>query len=67
MNESTGAATSQKLYSVCDAAQQLGGIGRTTVYELAKRGEIEFIKIGSRSFVSDESLNRYLATLQKSC
>ena len=66
MNELVGAITNRKLYSITDAAQQLGGIGRTTIYELAKRGEIEFIKIGSRSFVSDESLNQYLMTLQKS-
>lgn len=65
MTESVRATSSQKLYSVTDAAQQLGGIGRTTIYELAKRGEIDFTKIGSRSFVSDESLNRYLETLQK--
>lgn len=66
MSEMLDAATSQKLYSIRDAAQQLGGIGRTTVYELAKRGDVELVKIGARSFVTNESLNAYLRTLSTS-
>lgn len=63
MNESETVQIRRRLYPIPEAAQQLGGIGRTTVYELAKRGHIRLVKIGSRSFVTHESLENYLLQL----
>jgi excisionase family DNA binding protein len=41
----------------------LGGIGRTTVYELMKDGSLESVKIGSRSFITRRSLEAYVDRL----
>jgi predicted DNA-binding transcriptional regulator AlpA len=61
--ENEAAVIRRRLHPIPDAAQVLGGIGRTTVYDLAKRGQLQLVKIGSRSFVTDESLELYLSTL----
>lgn len=54
----------RRLYSIPEAAQQLGGIGRTTIYELAKRGHIQLVKIGARSFVTDSSIEEYISVIR---
>ncbi len=46
------------LHPVNEARQALGGISRTTFYEMVKDGRILLTKIGSRSFVSDANLKR---------
>jgi hypothetical protein len=38
----------------------LGGVGRTTVYELFKSGDLVKANIGRRAFVTAESLVAYL-------
>ena len=63
MTETETPQLRRRLYPIPEASQQLGGISRTTVYELAKRGEIQLVKIGARSFVTHESLETYLAGL----
>lgn len=52
--------------SITDTRRVLGDIGRTTVYELIKHGEIVKVNIGSRGFVTAESLEAYLEKLQRS-
>ncbi|WP_337180436.1 helix-turn-helix domain-containing protein [Sphingopyxis granuli] len=40
------------------AAVQLTGIGRSTLYELIKAGELETIKVGRSTFIRYASLKR---------
>lgn len=42
---------------------ELGGISRTTVYELIGNGELTKVNIGRRSLVTEESLTAYLTRL----
>ncbi|PZS03247.1 MAG: DNA-binding protein [Pseudonocardiales bacterium] len=47
-----------------DAAKaQLGGIGRTKLYELYASGELDTVKIGRRRFVIADSIDRYIERL----
>ena len=45
------------------ARAALGGIGRTTVYELIKRGEIVHVTIGRRGFITAASIDAYIERL----
>jgi excisionase family DNA binding protein len=47
------------LLSIKEAAAHLG-ISRTILYDLLNRGEVEFVRIGSRRLVSREALNRFI-------
>jgi excisionase family DNA binding protein len=49
------------LYDEKAALQQLGGLGRTTFYELIRTGELASVKIGRRRFVPREALEGYVA------
>jgi excisionase family DNA binding protein len=49
-------------YTVADAAR-VSGIGRTTLYELLGRGEIQARKAGGRTLIPAESLRDYLKNL----
>jgi len=51
------------LLSVEETAEACG-IGRTTVYELVKRGDLELVHIGKRSLVPIDSLERYVTRLR---
>jgi excisionase family DNA binding protein len=44
-----------------DAFAKVVGLGRTTVYELIRRGEIRSIKIGRRRLIPAEEVDRLLA------
>jgi excisionase family DNA binding protein len=48
------------LYPVPEAAAQLG-IGRSTLYELVRKGELDVVRIGSRTLIPASSLERYIA------
>jgi excisionase family DNA binding protein len=53
-----------RLVSIQEAREQwLGGIGRTTVYELIKRGELTQVHVGRRGFITSESLAAYVDRL----
>ena len=41
----------------------LGGIGRTTLYELVKQGHLTKVNIGRRGFITAESLAAYVDQL----
>lgn len=49
------------LHSVPDARVKLGKISNTTFYELVKAGRLKICKIGTRSFVADAELQRFVA------
>ncbi len=46
-------------------ATEMSGLGRTHIYELAGRGEIDLVKSGSRTLVRVDSLLAYLDRLPK--
>lgn len=56
---------SQLLVSIQEAREKLGGISTTTVYELAKRGHITKVNIGTRSFITADSIAAYVDSLSR--
>lgn len=52
------------LHPIPDAAEVLG-IGRSTLYELISDKKITTIKIGRRTLISQEELERYVASLKE--
>jgi excisionase family DNA binding protein len=53
-----------RLVSIQEAREKwLGGVGRTTVYELIKRGELTQVHIGRRGFITAESLAAFVDRL----
>ncbi len=53
----------RRLVPMPASQEVLGGIGRTKLYELVSEGEITKVNIGSRSFITAESLEKYLDRL----
>jgi len=53
----------KRLVSLTDSRRALGGIGRTKLYELVGDGQITKVNVGSRSFITADSLERYLDRL----
>jgi excisionase family DNA binding protein len=50
----------RRLLTVAEATRDLGGISRTTFYELVKAGDVSTVKIGRRTFVAASELDAYL-------
>ena len=59
-------ASPRLLVPIPGAQAALGGLGRTTIYELAKRGDIVRVNIGRRSFITMASLEEYIDSLSAS-
>ncbi len=55
----------QLLVPISDTCTRLGGISRTTVYELINRGELVKVNIGTRGFITAESIAAYVDRLTK--
>ena len=55
----------QLLTPIPDACAVLGKVSRTTVYELANRGELVKVNIGRRGFITTESLVAYVDRLSE--
>jgi predicted DNA-binding transcriptional regulator AlpA len=53
------------LVPITDTCGRLGGISRTTVYELINRGELVKVNIGARGFVTAESIAAYVGRLTR--
>lgn len=53
-------APAVQITDVSGACERLGGIGRTTLYRLFDIKAIDRVKVGSRTFVSIASIDRYL-------
>lgn len=53
-------------YSIPETGKQLGGeddpLSRATIYRMIKRGELEAIKVGSRTLVTTASLEALAAS-----
>ena len=55
-----------RLVSMQEAREHyLGGLGRTTLYELIKRGELTQVHIGRRGFITADSLEHYVTRLAR--
>lgn len=48
-------------YPVNEAARLIGGLSRSTVYELIKSGEIKVIKVGTRTLIPRGELEVFIA------
>jgi excisionase family DNA binding protein len=53
---------SQLLYSLEDAWTTLG-VGRSTLYELIAAGDIQAVKVGRRTLIRHDELERYVQAL----
>jgi len=45
-------------YPLNEAAELLGGLHRGTLYNMKKRGELRFVKIGRRSMIPADEIRR---------
>lgn len=59
-------AQRRALYPLPEARQLLGGIGHTCLYALVKNGQLRLTKVGRRSFVSADEIQRFVASLPTS-
>jgi hypothetical protein len=57
--------TDRLLIPYDDARIALGGIGRTTLYELIDSGQIVRVNIGRRGFITAKSLAVYVDSLSE--
>jgi len=55
-------ATPRQLLSIQEACQVLS-IGRTMLYSLAKKRELRILKIGRRSFLAVNEIEKFVQTL----
>lgn len=53
------------LVSYDEVQRRLGGIGRTTMYELIDQGELVRVNIGRRGFITAKSLGAYVDRLSE--
>lgn len=52
-----------ELVNIPDTLRQCGGISRTKVYGLFESGELQRVKLGRRTFVTQSSIDRLVAKL----
>lgn len=49
----------EPFFSVAQARQDLGGIGRTKLYELVARGDLELLKLDGKSVITGRSVRHF--------
>jgi hypothetical protein len=54
----------QLLYDLPDSSRVLGGMSRSTLFERIKAGEIKTVKVGKRTYIAHDELQRYVRSLQ---
>lgn len=60
-DEGVAAPTESRiLNSITQTREKLGGLSRSTIYELISRGDLRVVKIGRRSFIPEESLRTFV-------
>jgi excisionase family DNA binding protein len=57
--------TRRNAYTLEGACEQLGNIGRSTIYGLIAQGRLEAVKLGSRTLITDASIATLLASLPR--
>lgn len=55
----------RQLVPIPETCTRLGGISRTTVYALVDSGDLVKVNIGTRSFITADSLTRYVESLSR--
>lgn len=65
MTERPALPREQKLAYTVDEACEASGFGRTTIYELIKRGVLDARKFGSRTVILAVSLDAWLSSLPR--
>lgn len=63
-DESAGSESRRLLLRVEEAAERLG-IGRTLMYELVSRGDVESVPVGRLRRIPVECLDEYIARLRE--
>lgn len=54
---------SRLLHPIPEASEVLGGMSRSTLYEKLASGEIKSVKVGRRTYIAHDELERYVRTL----
>lgn len=60
----TNPAHRDHLVSVASCCERLG-VGRTKTYDLVTKGALVLVKVGSRSFIIESSLDAFIAALPR--
>jgi len=55
--------TNNRLLSIRETQERLGGMCRASIYKIINRDELKIRKIGSRSFIRLDDLNAYIDSL----
>jgi excisionase family DNA binding protein len=53
----------RRLLTIAEVMAQLGGVSRSHLYVLFESGQLKPIKLGRRTFVASDQLDRYIAAL----
>ena len=56
--------TESKLHSIQAASTRLS-LGRSTVYNLIKKGELKTVNIGTRRLINSMEIDRYIQDLEQ--
>ena len=64
-NGAEGHQPERLLHPIREARQILGDISHTYIYELIKRGDLELVKLGKRSFITDEAIRKLVDRLPR--
>ena len=56
-------AITRRLVAIADATAELGGVSRSTIYDLVNQGHLTKVNIGRRGFITAESLDGYVESL----
>lgn len=51
------------LHKIPEALQLLGGMGRSTLYDLIAAGDLQVVKIGRATYIAHDELERFVSTL----
>ncbi len=54
------------LHSIAETTEVLGGMGRSTLYEEIAAGRITAVKVGRRTYIAHDELERYVRELAAS-
>jgi excisionase family DNA binding protein len=55
----------EKLYSVSQAAEKLGGISTWTLHSWLSKGRLKRTKIGGRTMVSEDAIREFIASCNR--
>ena len=54
-----------RLFPLEEVRRRLGGIGKSTLFELLRSGRLASVKVGARRFVSGAQLAAFISTLEQ--